>query len=146
MPHPARHRQSGHELHCHQKRVGRASHPPASLTPAEENVAISFINFVALSTSVIASAAPVPSPSLMFRSSRGSCPINFSSASCPGSLERCAANKKSLTRGCTAQAMAAAAVEMKPSTTSGIRRAAPPRRSEEHTSELQSQFHLVCRL
>src|SRR5689334_24258187 len=22
----------------------------------------------------------------------------------------------------------------------------PPRRSEEHTSELQSQFHLVCRL
>src|SRR6202035_6173794 len=23
---------------------------------------------------------------------------------------------------------------------------APPRRSEEHTSELQSQFHLVCRL
>src|SRR5689334_24305353 len=25
-------------------------------------------------------------------------------------------------------------------------RAAPDRRSEEHTSELQSQFHLVCRL
>src|SRR5689334_24138359 len=27
----------------------------------------------------------------------------------------------------------------------GCRRS-PPRRSEEHTSELQSQFHLVCRL
>src|SRR5689334_24583662 len=35
------------------------------------------------------------------------------------------------------------------STTDLIESAAPPRaspRSEEHTSELQSQFHLVCRL
>src|SRR5689334_23847406 len=27
-----------------------------------------------------------------------------------------------------------------------VRRAGTPHRSEEHTSELQSQFHLVCRL
>src|SRR5689334_24631602 len=33
-------------------------------------------------------------------------------------------------------------------TRSALRRSPPPaaRRSEEHTSELQSQFHLVCRL
>src|SRR2546429_3224268 len=28
----------------------------------------------------------------------------------------------------------------------GFRRSAAPRRSEEHTSELQSRLHLVCRL
>src|SRR5689334_24850939 len=38
--------------------------------------------------------------------------------------------------GCAADALLAAS----------RRRASPPMRSEEHTSELQSQFHLVCRL
>src|SRR5689334_23944640 len=34
----------------------------------------------------------------------------------------------------------------RPTMTPPTRRPSLPRRSEEHTSELQSQFHLVCRL
>jgi len=74
----------------------------------------------------MAKAAPVPSPSLICKSNRGVSPTISSSAACPGSEDRWPANMNSPTLGSSTQATAAAAVEIKPSITTGIRREAAP--------------------
>ncbi len=69
--------------------VKNATYPFSSLsdTPASPNVAISARSFTDASAMEIPSAAPVPSPSLRSRSSRGRSPMCRSIARCPGSTE-----------------------------------------------------------
>src|SRR5713226_4548138 len=102
----------GQKLHGSEKPLHEVLHCLDPLTPAAEKVAISFRSFALASSSGIARAAPVPSPSRRSRLSRGSRSMNFSKASCPGSVERCEAKRKYLTRGSIATAIAAAAVEI----------------------------------
>ena len=80
----------------------------------------------------MASAAPVPSPSRSPRSSSGSLPKRACMARCPGSALRWAAMTYSAAAGQRAWASRAPAVEMKPSTTTGFRRAAA---AEHHAGD-----------
>src|SRR5258708_14496379 len=115
------------ELHRRKERVCNLPHACDSLTPADSNVAISFSTFAEASMIDIATAAPVPSPSRMPRFRSGLRAMKPRSAECPGSVDTCPANMKSLTFGSIAKATAPAAVEMNPSRTTGIRRLAAPR-------------------
>src|SRR5438309_3175854 len=65
-------------------------------------------------------------------------PISSPTASASSGRSPCTRLASSGSRSCAAVASAA-----RSSTTCA---SSPARRSEEHTSELQSQFHLVCRL
>src|SRR6266511_986944 len=73
-----------------------------------------------------ASVAPLPSPSRICRSSKGSRPSASKTSRWPGSGERCAASIASTALGSSRAATSAAAAVMKPSRTTTRRSAAPP--------------------
>src|SRR5881296_227983 len=73
------------------------------------------------------SAAPVPSPRRSERSRYGSSPRCSRITAWPGSAERCEAKSAWRASGASVTATSAAAPEMKPSRTTGTRRAAPAR-------------------
>src|SRR5258705_7309878 len=91
----SRDRQSSQELNGKKEASKEPWHSyhPLSLTPASWNVAISLSSFAATSMTCIARAAPVPSPSLIERSSSGCSPMWSIKAICPSSADRCPLNK-----------------------------------------------------
>src|SRR5438309_7250438 len=62
-----------------------------------------------------------------------------------GGVERAGAGRALFGRGALHEGQLARALAAHAAAQSGLR-VDPDQRSEEHTSELQSQFHLVCRL
>src|SRR5581483_5726928 len=104
----------------------KIAHAIVPATPADSNVAISRMSLTAASMTPIARHAPVPSPRRIPRSSSGTTPSSCSIARWPLSAETCAAKRKSITPGQSARAISPADPAMKPSTTSGMRKAAAP--------------------
>src|SRR5688572_20954009 len=83
-------RQPREKLYCNQEQSQPFTHYTSlSVTPASVNVAISASNRAADVMTIIARAAPVPSPSRSCKSSKGDCPMNSISELCPFSRDRC---------------------------------------------------------
>src|SRR5439155_26989475 len=106
---------------------GASTAPSDWLTPADLNVAISRQMRAAARARWMKSAAPVPSPRRSARSRYGVSPRCSSITAWPGSAERCEAKSAWRASGASVTATSAAAPEIKPSRTTGTRRAAPAR-------------------
>src|SRR6516165_236993 len=91
------------------------------LTPASPKVAMPLWQAAAAFSTARASVAPEPSPSRMPRSKSGRWPICSTSRRWPGSAETCPTTQWSSAWGSAAYSTAAAAVDAKPSSTTGTR-------------------------